>query len=236
MGWKPKSPTSVAAVAKTAVKAKAKMGRPATVSGFSGRQLASETGFSQPYISMLLKKGVSVAAIRAKAAEKKAKAANVGPKSTGHAVGHRASLVPQTRAPKSAPGVTQLAGEGQSETQAQADLRKAIAIADKHEMDLLIRRGELVPLVDVMNYGAGGIVACKDILLKLDELGDRLAQESDPAKCRAMIKLDVSRALAEIEGAWQKLAEMSVDHPVVVRADVVNPNDQQETDEGEEED
>ena len=54
-------------------------------------------------------------------------------------------------------------------------------------------------------------MAGKDILLKMEELGDRIASETDPAKCRAMIRVEVERVLAELEGAWRTAAEQSVE-------------------------
>lgn len=85
------------------------------------------------------------------------------------------------------------------ETKAGADTRNAIAIANHREVDLKVKLGKLVALSEMNAYIAGMIVNARDILLRMPgELRDRLALEKDPAKCEALIQVEVDRILASM--------------------------------------
>ncbi len=100
------------------------------------------------------------------------------------------------------------ARENDEETKEDAVTRKEIALANQHELAYSKQIAEVVDWDLVERYLSGGIIASRDIMLKVDsELGDRLALESDPAKCRAMIRAEMVRAIEELRMAWSKLAE-----------------------------
>ena len=86
------------------------------------------------------------------------------------------------------------------EVLAEAQRRKETALADKAELDVLQRRGELVPLATVNAWMASGIIRCRDILLRIGpELRDRMAVETDPVKCEKMVVEEVVRALSQLK-------------------------------------
>ncbi len=82
------------------------------------------------------------------------------------------------------------------ETMAEAARRKEIAVADKHELDLKQRQGALASVAEVNAFVAGMIIFARDILLRIPgELRDRLAKESEPAKCEALVQTEIDRSL-----------------------------------------
>lgn len=86
------------------------------------------------------------------------------------------------------------------EVLAEAQRRKETALADKAELDVLQRRGELVPLATVNAWFAGAVVKARDILLRIGpELRDRLAVETDPIRVEAMVVEEVVRALSMLK-------------------------------------
>lgn len=92
-------------------------------------------------------------------------------------------------------------------TEAEARRRKEIALAELHELRLGERRGELRPIAAINAYISGMIIEARDILLRIaPELADKLAQESDPIKCRELIEVEVKQAL-------RKLAEYQPEGP-----------------------
>ena len=61
------------------------------------------------------------------------------------------------------------------------------------------RRGELRPIAAVNAYVSGMIIEARDILLRIaPELADKLAQQSDPVKCRELIENEVNEALRKL--------------------------------------
>ena len=86
------------------------------------------------------------------------------------------------------------------EVLAEAQRRKETALADKAELDVLQRRGELVPLATANAWFAGAVVKARDILLRIGpELRDRLAVETDPIRVEAMVVEEVVRALSMLK-------------------------------------
>jgi hypothetical protein len=70
---------------------------------------------------------------------------------------------------------------------------------EKDKLDLARRKGELVQLSEINAYVAGMIMRARDILLRIGpELRDKLAEESDPARCEEMIVTEVHRSLREL--------------------------------------
>ena len=88
-----------------------------------------------------------------------------------------------------------------------AILRKEIALADQRELELQIRRGEMVSRHLMREWIAEGFVGAKNVLLKIaPELRNRLAAESDPARIEILIQAEVEAALRQIADLFRKLA------------------------------
>ena len=85
-------------------------------------------------------------------------------------------------------------------TLAAALLRKETALASIRELELEQKRGMLAPIVVVNAFVCAQVIRARDILMRIGpELRDRLAIETDPAKCEAMIEMEVRRALSELK-------------------------------------
>lgn len=82
------------------------------------------------------------------------------------------------------------------ETEGSADRRKAIALANERELTVAQKRKELMPVREVNAWFAGCIVGARNVLLRIGpELRDRLAAETDPVQCEALVDAEVRRAL-----------------------------------------
>jgi hypothetical protein len=80
-----------------------------------------------------------------------------------------------------------------------AQRRKESALADLRELELAEKRGELLNASEVSTAIHELISTAKSKLLLLgDELGDRLAAESDPIRCREMVNAEVRSALTAL--------------------------------------
>lgn len=85
---------------------------------------------------------------------------------------------------------------GVAETEYAARRRKEIALANKQELEVAQRMGELVPRVQVNQFIAGQIIRVRDELLKIGpEKQDALAAEGDAAKCGKIVTDAVRRTL-----------------------------------------
>lgn len=202
MAWKPKPAAQTKPVQ---TKPTSQTVKPRTI---GSRQLARDSGYAQAHVSRMMLKGMTPAEIRRKGAERQALSASA---KKGSVIDKRAHVerhaeMHGTPSPRHTPGRVPTAVNGEDLRHAQT--RKEIALADQREMENAARRGELVPRVQVEIYISEGIVKCKDVLLKLDELGDRFAQ-MEPPKIRETIRAEVHRALGEIQAAWQKLVDMA---------------------------
>jgi hypothetical protein len=81
----------------------------------------------------------------------------------------------------------------------EAQRRKEMALAELRELDLAKARGEVASTVEVNQYVATMILRAREILLRMAaELGDRVAQTSDPIECRRLIETEVHRALRQL--------------------------------------
>lgn len=87
------------------------------------------------------------------------------------------------------------AGPTSMETYQQAELRKMIAAADDLQLKNEQRRGLMTPTVQVNAWFGGVIVRARDILIRIEDLGDKLAACDEAAECRRMIREEVVRAL-----------------------------------------
>ena len=95
-------------------------------------------------------------------------------------------------------------GHGDSDDAADPDFRrerarKEAALAGLRGLELRAKQGELVDIGKVNAWVAGMILRAKDIFGRIgDELGDRLANESDPIRCRELIGAEVRRGLFQM--------------------------------------
>jgi hypothetical protein len=79
-------------------------------------------------------------------------------------------------------------------------LRRARALAERQELENMLRRGELMPVSYARLWGVRFLIAARDELLRgPGELGDAVAAESDPRKCTAMLRAWAERTLAKFE-------------------------------------
>lgn len=89
--------------------------------------------------------------------------------------------------------------EGGLESFHMAQARKERALADKHQIDVAVKLGELVSVAEVNAFVSQNIVAARDILSKISpELADRLAPETNPVTIRMLIDTEVHRALTRL--------------------------------------
>jgi hypothetical protein len=84
----------------------------------------------------------------------------------------------------------------QRESFYEARERKEIALANEKELMVMMRRGDVAPIVQVNAWFSGCIIKARDILLRMGpELRDRLAAEVDPVECEKLILAEIERAL-----------------------------------------
>lgn len=80
-----------------------------------------------------------------------------------------------------------------------AKIRKEVALADKHELDLAERRRELIDREKVNLYVSGMITRARDMILRVPgELRDRLAASANPVECERLLKKELTHALAAL--------------------------------------
>jgi len=83
-------------------------------------------------------------------------------------------------------------------TKAEADRRKAVALAELRELELRQRRGELLEAAEVRRQWAAALAALKDRLLALpDRLGAVLAGRGE-VEVRTMLRDALEEALRAI--------------------------------------
>jgi hypothetical protein len=86
------------------------------------------------------------------------------------------------------------------ETFTQAQTRKEIALASKHETQLGQLRADLAPVRELNAWYASQIIHSRELLgCVAGILADRLAVESNPAKCGALVDGEIRRALASMK-------------------------------------
>jgi hypothetical protein len=85
------------------------------------------------------------------------------------------------------------------ETYSAAQCRKERAIADLRELELSIKRGDLVNIGEMNAWVSGMILRAREILTRIGpELRDRLAKETDPNHIQELIDAEVARALVQL--------------------------------------
>jgi hypothetical protein len=161
--------------------------------------LARETGLSGAAVSMKMKAGKTPDQIRAEAAQRQGRAPASKPKPG------KASPVPSGRR---GPGHPPLASEydmvikGRERYDAMDDakLRRAKALAERQEIENMLRRGELMPVAYARKWGIRFLMDGRDELLKgPSELADALAAEDDPLKVAAILRGWLDRVVTKFE-------------------------------------
>jgi|SRR5215831_12134359 len=155
--------------------------------------LARECGVSEATVSRKMKRGKTADQIRREAAARK----GLKP--------------PNTNGPgrPAKPSEYDMVIEARSRYDAleEAKLRRAKALAERQELENMLRRGELMPVSYARLWGVKFLIAARDELLRgPGELGDAVAAESDPIKCTAMLRAWTERALAKfvlLEHLWK---------------------------------
>jgi AraC-like DNA-binding protein len=97
-------------------------------------------------------------------------------------------------------GVTDRNGAGNgAENFTQAQTRKEIALASKHETQLGQLRADLAPVRELNAWYAAQIIHSRELLGSIAGiLSDRLAAETNPGKCGALVDAEIRRALASM--------------------------------------
>lgn len=99
-----------------------------------------------------------------------------------------------------------VADHQQAEKIDQARLRRAIALADKQELENAQKIAELVPIAQIRVWGTRFLVQARDLMLKgPSEMQDQLANETVPGKCNQIVRDWVDRVLGELrnlESLW----------------------------------
>lgn len=90
-------------------------------------------------------------------------------------------------------------GQNDFATLNQAKIRKEVALADKHELDLAERRKELIDRHKVQLWVTGMVTRARDMLLRVaPELRDQLAASDDPLECERLVKNAITHALSSL--------------------------------------
>jgi hypothetical protein len=149
--------------------------------------LARETGLSAAAVSKKMKAGQTPDQIRRSAAQRKG---IPPPNSKGPG------------RPPSTPTEYDLVIQGRQRTDAleEAKLRRAQALAERQEIENLLRKGELLPVSHVRQWASRLLVEARDELLRTpSELSDTLASESDAVRITAILRAAQERAIAKLE-------------------------------------
>ena len=80
----------------------------------------------------------------------------------------------------------------------EAKLRRARALAERGELDNMLKRGELIPVAHVRQWGSRFLTDARDTLMAgPSELQDTLAAEDDPLKVQAILRAWLERVMAK---------------------------------------
>jgi hypothetical protein len=191
-------------------------------SNWGVRALSRETGYSAATISRKLSRGLSPDNIRSQArlvvAQERREAAAVHaagstpPLTAGNPSDPSPERPPTSDATLLRPAVAHayedlLAGDSVFEQLEEAKLRRAKALAERQELENMLRRGELMPVSYVRAWASRFLIDGRDELLKgPSELADSLAAETDPLKVASILRAWLERAIGkfeQLEQLWQ---------------------------------
>jgi hypothetical protein len=150
--------------------------------------LARETGFSAGAVSVKLRQGFTPDDIRRQAAQRQGRVHQS--QSTGM------GTEPRTKAEYE----LLIESRSRGEQIEEAKLRRAKALAEKQELDNMLRRGELLPIPYVRLWATRFLIDGRDEMLKgPSEYADALAAETDPVKVNAIMRAWIDRVMAKFE-------------------------------------
>lgn len=158
--------------------------------------LARETGQSMASISKKLKAGQTPEAIREAATHKAGRAP------LNRKLGERGPGRPPL------PSEYSLVVKGRERLNQldDAKLRRAKAMAERGELENMLRRGELIPVAYVRQWATRYLTDGRDTLLAgPSELQDVLAAETDPQRVNLILRAWLERAMAQfhqLEKLW----------------------------------
>jgi hypothetical protein len=148
--------------------------------------LARECGISEATVSKKMKAGKTADQIRTEAAQRKGVAPN------RHGPGRPAA--------KQSEYDMILKARTRYDEMEQAKLRRQKALAERQEIENMLRRGELMPVSYARKWGLRYLIDGRDEMLKgPSELADELAAESDPVRVKAILLAWVERIMAKFE-------------------------------------
>jgi hypothetical protein len=148
--------------------------------------LARELGISEATVSRKMKAGKSADQITREAADRK-------------------GIAPNRQGPGRAPAKKSeydmiIESRSRYEALEEAKLRRQKALAERQEIENMLRRGELLPVSYVRKWASRLLVEAKDELLRTpSELADTLAAETDAVQVAAILRTAQERALAKLE-------------------------------------
>jgi DNA-binding HxlR family transcriptional regulator len=164
--------------------------------------LAREVGLTPATVSKKLKQGQTAAQIRREAAQRQGRA----PEGRAPEGKLRASgRTPVGRPPQSEYDLV-VKGRERMNALDEMKFRRAKALAERSELDNMLRRGELIPVAYVRQWASRYLTDGRDMLLTgPSELADTLAAESDPLKCAAILRAWLERVMGkfhQLEKLW----------------------------------
>ena len=161
--------------------------------------LAREIGLTEAAVSKKMTAGMTADEIRAEARRRK------GQRPISKTAQKEAAKAPQTRRSPGRPPTPSeydliIQGRERMNEMEAAKLRRQKALAERQEIEVLVRRGELIPLAHVRTWMSKFLTEGRDTLLQgPSELQDALAAEDDPHKCGALLRTWLERAMAKFE-------------------------------------
>ena len=161
--------------------------------------LARETGLTEAAISKKMTAGMTAEQIR----EEGRRRAGQKPLSKT-AKKEAARPAPTRRGPGRPPTPTEydliVAGRERMNELEAVKLRRQKALAERQEIEVLVRKGELIPLAYARKWMSKFLVEGRDELMKApSELQDALGAEADPVKCAAILRGWLERVMAKFE-------------------------------------
>ena len=174
--------------------------------------LAREIGVSPAAVSKKMKAGMTVEQIRQAAAQRKG--LPPGPKPKNKPPAKQGNSHGPGRPPL--PNEYDLVVKGRERMDALdvMKFRRAKALAERSELDNMLKRGELIPVAYIRTWGSRFLTDGRDALLAgPSELQDTLAAETDPLKVNAVLRLWLERVMAkfhQLESLWEGEAREKV--------------------------
>lgn len=155
--------------------------------------LARETGVAKSTISERMRRGQTADEIRAYAAMRDGRS----PKRAST----RGAVSPRTHESSTTNAEYEIVLRGRAKLEAidDAKLRRAQALAERSELDNMLRRGELVPVSYIRTWGSRFLTDARDTLMTgPSELQDMLAAEGDPLKVSEILRGWLERTMTKL--------------------------------------